>query len=50
MFNFSLKYGVSEFAEVLKVNIATIKKWVLIFSDYLSPKANQGKGKVHPFF
>ncbi len=49
MFNYSMKFGVSEAAEFLKVSKETVKTWAYIFSDSLSPKANPGKGRVRQF-
>lgn len=49
MFNYSMKYGVSETARLLTVDRETVQTWARIFSDYLSPEANPGKGKVRHF-
>ena len=42
-------YGVSEAARLLEQEINTIKDWAFKFSDYLTAKANPGKGKVRQF-
>lgn len=49
MINYSLKYGVEETARMFGVDRQTIKKWAYIFADYLSSKANPGKGLVRQF-
>ena len=49
MVNYSMKYGVSETARLLTVDRETVQTWARIFSDYLSPEANPGKGKVRHF-
>ncbi|MBS1511021.1 MAG: hypothetical protein JST86_09280 [Bacteroidetes bacterium] len=49
MINYSMKYGVSEAARLLKQKKETLKTWTYVFSDYLSPDANPGKGKIRRF-
>lgn len=49
MVNYSRKYGVSETARLLTVDRETVQTWARIFSDYLSPEANLGKGKSRHF-
>ena len=46
MFNYSMKYGVSETARLLTVDRETVQTWARIFSDYLSPEANKEKKKT----
>ena len=43
--NYSLKYGVSEVAQIFRVDRNLIKMWTFHFSEYLNPKAAPDKGK-----
>ncbi|WP_321368518.1 MerR family transcriptional regulator [uncultured Draconibacterium sp.] len=42
--NYTLKYGVSEIAEILNVDKNLIKTWTFHFSEYLNKKASPKKG------
>ncbi len=42
--NYSLKYRVSEVAQILNVDRDLIKKWTFHFSEYLNPNAMPDKG------
>ena len=44
MTNYSLKYGVSEVAQIINVDRNLIKTWTFHFSEYLNPKAAPNKG------
>lgn len=49
MVNYSMEYGVSLVASILKVEKDLIKKWAYLFSEYLTPGANPGKGMPRNF-
>ncbi len=47
--NYTLKYGVSEVARILKVDKNLIKTWTFHFSEYLNSKASPDKGIEREF-
>ena len=47
--NYSMKFSVSEVAQILQVDKALIKTWTYTFSDYLSSEANPVKGTPRQF-
>jgi hypothetical protein len=47
--NYSMKYGVSEVAQILKVDRELIKIWSYTFSEYLGKEANPAKGVPRRF-
>ncbi len=47
--NYSMKYSVSEVAQILHVDKELIKTWAYTFSEYLSSSANPAKGKSREF-